>query len=137
MFIKLILAVDIFQKKLNSHKKRHCILLFFKFKQNTLLYKFRYFPKGFFPSDNFPRVFPKWQLPKCAISQAATSQFCPNCIARPSACSNLCEVATGLATGFAVCNMCGEERFASHTTGHATALWIWTSGGLDIRSICC
>ena len=39
--------------------------------------------------------------------------------------------------GFAVCNKCGEERFASHTTGHATALWIWTSGGLDIRSICC
>jgi len=33
--------------------------------------------------------------------------------------------------GFAVCNMCGEERFASHTTGHATALWFWTSGGLD------
>ena len=94
MFIKLILAVEIFQKKLNSHKKRHCILLFFKFKQNTLLYKFRYFPKGFFPSDNFPRVFPKWQLPKCAISQAATSQVCPNCIARTSACFNLCEVAT-------------------------------------------
>ena len=22
--------------------------------------------------------------------------------------------------GFAVCNMCGKERFASHTTGHAT-----------------
>ena len=38
--------------------------------------------------------------------------------------------------GFAVCNMCGEERFASHTTGHATALWIWTSGVLDISSIC-
>ena len=36
--------------------------------------------------------------------------------------------------GFAVC---GEERFASHTTGHATVLWIWTSGGLDISSICC
>ena len=39
--------------------------------------------------------------------------------------------------GFAVCNMCGKERFASHTTGHATALWIWTSGALDISSICC
>ena len=27
--------------------------------------------------------------------------------------------------GFAVCNMCGEEQFASHTTtGHATASWI-------------
>ena len=39
--------------------------------------------------------------------------------------------------GFAVCNMCGKERFASHTTGHATVLWIWTSGGLDISSIRC
>ena len=39
--------------------------------------------------------------------------------------------------GFAVCNMCGEERFASHTTGHVTALWIWTSEGLAISSICC
>ena len=30
--------------------------------------------------------------------------------------------------GFAVCNMCGEERFSSHTTGHATCfvdLDIW------------
>ena len=34
--------------------------------------------------------------------------------------------------GFAVCNMCVEEQFASHTTGHVTVLWIWTSGGLDI-----
>jgi len=32
--------------------------------------------------------------------------------------------------GFAVCNMCGEEQFASHTTGHATVLGIWASGGL-------
>ena len=55
---------------------------------NTLIQKFtsnlvvRYFPKGFFPSGNFPRIFsqdatsqgyfPKWQLPKCAITQAAT-----------------------------------------------------------------
>ena len=39
--------------------------------------------------------------------------------------------------GFAVCNMCGEERFASYTTGHTTVLWIWTSGGLDISSIRC
>ena len=39
--------------------------------------------------------------------------------------------------GFAVCNMCREERFASLTTGHATVLWICTSGGLDIISICC
>ena len=39
--------------------------------------------------------------------------------------------------GFAVCNMCGEERFAFDTTGHAIVLWIWTSGGLDISSICC
>ena len=33
--------------------------------------------------------FPKWQLPKCEISQAATLQVCPNCSARPLACSNL------------------------------------------------
>ena len=39
--------------------------------------------------------------------------------------------------GFAVCNMAGEEQFASYTTGHATGLWIWTSGGLAISSICC
>jgi len=26
--------------------------------------------------------------------------------------------------GFAVCNMCGEERFASHSTGHATGFAI-------------
>ena len=38
--------------------------------------------------------------------------------------------------GFAICNMCGEERFASHTTGHATTLWIWTSGVLEISRIC-
>ena len=37
---------------------------------------------------------------------------------------------TGHATGFAVCNMCGEERFAFHTTGHVTVLGIWASGGL-------
>jgi len=29
--------------------------------------------------------FPKWQLPKCAISQAATSQVCPSRSALPPA----------------------------------------------------
>jgi len=32
--------------------------------------------------DNVPKVsqspFPKWQIPKCAISQAATFQVCPS-----------------------------------------------------------
>ena len=39
--------------------------------------------------------------------------------------------------GFAVWNMCREELIASQAPGHATALWIWPSGGLDISSICC
>ena len=30
--------------------------------------------------------FPKWELPKCAISQAATSQVCPSRSARPPVC---------------------------------------------------
>ena len=34
--------------------------------------------------------------------------------------------------GFAVCNMCGEERFSSHTTGHATGFAVCNMGGLDI-----
>ena len=48
---------------------------------------------GTFPQD-FPQVatsqgyFPKWQLPKCAISQAATSQVCPSRSAQPSVCSS-------------------------------------------------
>ena len=46
----------------------------------------RYFPKGIFPGSNFPRVFSKWQLPKCAISQAATSQVCLSRNDRPLAC---------------------------------------------------
>jgi len=43
---------------------------------------------GTFPKD-FPKVatsqgyFPKWQLPKFAISEAATSQFRPSRSARP------------------------------------------------------
>ena len=44
------------------------------------------FPKDFFPSGNFPRV---WQLPKCAISQAATSKVYPSHSAWPPACSSL------------------------------------------------
>ena len=30
-----------------------------------------------------PGYFPRWQLPKCAKSQAATSEVCPSCSARP------------------------------------------------------
>ena len=37
----------------------------------------RYFPNGIFPSGSFPRVFPIWQLPKCAISYAPTYKVCP------------------------------------------------------------
>jgi len=43
---------------------------------------------GTLPKD-FPQVatsqgyLPKWKLPKCAISQAATSQVFPSCSARP------------------------------------------------------
>ena len=48
---------------------------------------------GTFPKD-FPQVatsqgyFPKWQLPKCAISQAATFQVCPSHSTWPSFCSS-------------------------------------------------
>ena len=40
---------------------------------------FNVLSKGFFLCDNFPRVLSqvKWQLPKCAISQTATSQVSP------------------------------------------------------------
>ena len=48
----------------------------------------RCFLKSVYPSVNLPKVFsqaatyqryfPKWQLPRCAISQAATSQVCPS-----------------------------------------------------------
>ena len=36
---------------------------------------------------------------------------------------------TGHATGFAVCNSCVGRNDFPHTTGHATVLWIWSSGG--------
>ena len=45
----------------------------------------RYFPRGFFPSGYFPWVFSQWQLFKCASSQAATSQVCPNAAFGPLA----------------------------------------------------
>jgi len=35
----------------------------------------RYLPKSIFPRSNFPRVFIVPNVPKCAISQAATSQL--------------------------------------------------------------
>ena len=37
--------------------------------------------------------------------------------------------------GFAVCNKCGEERFASHTTGHATGFAVcnmWVRNDLPL-----
>ena len=54
---------------------------------STLICDVRYFPKGIFPSGNIPKVFLKWQLPKCAISQGATSQVCLIRSAWPLACS--------------------------------------------------
>ena len=38
------------------------------------------FPKDVFQVETSQRYFLKWQLPKCAISQAETSQVCPGCI---------------------------------------------------------
>ena len=48
----------------------------FIYTQNYMIhiYGVRYLPKGIFPRATSHRLFPKWQLPKCAISQAATSQ---------------------------------------------------------------
>ena len=34
-------------------------------------------PKAFSQAATFQGCFPKWQLPKCAIAQAATSQVYP------------------------------------------------------------
>ena len=42
------------------------------------------FRKDFFQVATSQGYYPKWQLPKCAISQAATFQVCPNRSARPS-----------------------------------------------------
>ena len=47
------------------------------------------FPKAFSQARTSQVYFPKWQLPKCSISQAATSQVCPRRSAQPKACSVL------------------------------------------------
>ena len=41
------------------------------------------FPKAFSQARTSQVYFPKWQLPKCSISQAATSQVCPRRSAPP------------------------------------------------------
>jgi len=46
------------------------------------------FPKDYSQVTTPQGYFSKWQLPKCAISQAGTSQVCPSRSARPSACSS-------------------------------------------------
>ena len=46
------------------------------------------FPKAYSQAATLNGYFSKWQLPKCAISQAATSQVCPSRSARPPACSS-------------------------------------------------
>ena len=59
------------------------------------------FPKNFSQVGTSRKYFPNWQLPKCAISQAATSQVYPSRSARPPiavfepqrAYPDLCEIA--------------------------------------------
>ena len=46
--------------------------------------KFSTFPKAFSQETTSQGYFPKWQLPKCAISQAATSQVCSSSSACPT-----------------------------------------------------
>ena len=46
------------------------------------------FPKAISQVATSQGYFPKWQLPKCAISQAATSQVCPSRSARHLVCSS-------------------------------------------------
>jgi len=41
------------------------------------------FPKAISQAATFQEYFAKRQLPKCAISQATTSQVCPSRSARP------------------------------------------------------
>ena len=43
------------------------------------------FPKDFFQVATSQGYFPKWQLPKYANSEVATSQVCPSRSARPQA----------------------------------------------------
>ena len=40
-------------------------------------------PKDFSQVATSQEYFPKWKLPNCAISQAATSQVCPSRSVRP------------------------------------------------------
>ena len=46
--------------------------------------KFSTFPKAFSQATTSQGYFPKWKLPKCAISQAATSQVCSSSSACPT-----------------------------------------------------
>jgi len=51
------------------------------------------FPKDFSQMETYQMAtsqgyFPKWQLPKCAISQVATSQVCPSHSSWTPACVN-------------------------------------------------
>jgi len=48
----------------------------------------RYFPKGIFPSGNFPWVFFQGQLSKCANSQAVTAKVFLVAAIGPLSCSN-------------------------------------------------
>ena len=46
------------------------------------------FPNDFSQVATSQEYFLKWELPKCVISQAVTSQVCPSRSARPPACSS-------------------------------------------------
>ena len=65
-----------------------------KLKNNNLVIKplimLSAFPKDFSLSqvEISQGYFPKWQLPKCGISQTATSQACPSRSSRPLDCSS-------------------------------------------------
>ena len=57
---------------------------------------FRYFPKGIFPSGNFPMIFFQVETSQLCNLQMENSQVCPNRRARPPAWEIvICEVAHG------------------------------------------
>ena len=72
-------------KKIRIHGNDSISLSWWKWKVWSLGYRSML---GTFPKDSSQVAtsqgyFPKWQLPKCAISQAVTSQVCPSRSVRP------------------------------------------------------
>ena len=72
-FFKLHVSQFLISKTLKVDNK------FFKIKFSML----GTFPKTFSQTATSQGYFPKWQLPKCAISQATTSHVCPSRSDRP------------------------------------------------------